>query len=339
MNYGLAQGVAPAPLSPLGFGSLPPPEFGPLLKAVSRSFYLSLRFLPKGLREPLGLAYLLARTSDTIADASEAPLAARLEALEAFIRALAGARETEQRHSELGVMFTQMGCSNPDEARLLQKADALVACFSGLTIPVKDEVFLVLQTIIAGQRGDLLRFGYASASAPQALLRASDTTAYTYAVAGCVGEFWTRICALQMPGFSRIPLPELLELGRHLGQGLQLVNILRDLPEDLRMGRCYLPLEELEEAGLSAQDLLASPTKARPVFERWLAQAGVWLGAGEAYVSGIRGRRLRFSVALPRLLGMETLALLRRHPPLETPHRVSVSRSTVLRCALNACKA
>jgi len=339
VNHRSAQGVAPAPLSPLEFGPRPLPEFGPLLKAVSRSFYLSLRFLPEGLREPLGLAYLLARTSDTIADASEAPLAARLEALEALMRALTAARETQESPSELGAMFAQMGCSNPDEARLLQKADALVACFSGLTTPVRTEVFSVLQTITAGQRGDLLRFGYASALAPQALLRSSDTTAYTYAVAGCVGEFWTRICALQMPGFSRIPVPELLELGRHLGQGLQLVNILRDLPEDLRMGRCYLPLEELEEAGLSAQDLLQNPTKARPIFDRWLAQAEAWLRAGEAYVSGIRGRRLRFSVALPRLLGMETLTLLRRNPPLETPHRVRVSRSTVLRCALKACKA
>src|SRR5258707_13271546 len=43
---------------------------GPLLKGVSRSFYLTLRVLPAGMRDPIGLAYLLARAADTIADTS-----------------------------------------------------------------------------------------------------------------------------------------------------------------------------------------------------------------------------------------------------------------------------
>ena len=40
-----------------------------LLRATSRSFYLTLRVLPGGVRPQISLAYLLARTSDTIADA------------------------------------------------------------------------------------------------------------------------------------------------------------------------------------------------------------------------------------------------------------------------------
>ncbi|MDB4544912.1 squalene/phytoene synthase family protein, partial [Akkermansiaceae bacterium] len=43
-----------------------------VLKDVSRSFYLSLRFLPPGFRAPASLGYLLARLSDTIADAGGA---------------------------------------------------------------------------------------------------------------------------------------------------------------------------------------------------------------------------------------------------------------------------
>jgi len=39
-----------------------------LLKATSRSFYLTLRVLPAAVRSQIGLAYLLARTTDTIAD-------------------------------------------------------------------------------------------------------------------------------------------------------------------------------------------------------------------------------------------------------------------------------
>src|SRR5256886_16708799 len=54
---------------------------GRVLRSVSRSFYLSLRILPAGLREPLSLAYLLARATDTIADTPEPPVALRTEAL------------------------------------------------------------------------------------------------------------------------------------------------------------------------------------------------------------------------------------------------------------------
>ncbi|CAN5646469.1 phytoene/squalene synthase family protein [soil metagenome] len=43
----------------------------PLLKAVSRSFYLTLRLLPAPVRESIALAYLLARISDTRADGAE----------------------------------------------------------------------------------------------------------------------------------------------------------------------------------------------------------------------------------------------------------------------------
>src|ERR1700710_382709 len=54
---------------------------GPLLKGVSRSFYLTLRVLPVGMRDPIGLAYLLARAADTIADTSLITPGQRLELL------------------------------------------------------------------------------------------------------------------------------------------------------------------------------------------------------------------------------------------------------------------
>src|SRR5210317_2159023 len=57
-----------------------------VLRDVSRSFYLSLRFLPSGFREPMAVGYLLARLSDTIADAGTLPLEKREELLEALGR-------------------------------------------------------------------------------------------------------------------------------------------------------------------------------------------------------------------------------------------------------------
>src|ERR1041385_7652516 len=55
-----------------------------LLKQVSRSFYLTMRVLPAAIRSQIGVAYLLARATDTIADTPIVPLADRLQSLGAL---------------------------------------------------------------------------------------------------------------------------------------------------------------------------------------------------------------------------------------------------------------
>lgn len=301
---------------------------GPLLAAVSRSFFLSLRFLPEPIRGPMGLGYLLARTSDTLADTASLPLEVRHEALEAFDAAL-------QRDLPISLLrkFPGLMVDHPGEQELLSRSAELLEAVQAQPSDVQQELRRLMTIIIRGQRDDLERFGSAHAEAPVALHNSVDLVAYTYAVAGCVGEFWTQICALRLPNFARTPIETLREQGRLFGQGLQLVNILRDLPEDLRAGRCYLPQDELATCGINPAQLLITPAAARPVLEHWLQRAEQSLDQGAAYEQGIRGVRLRFSVSIPRRIGYATLQTLRRLPSLETPNRVKVGRSTVLKCA------
>src|SRR5207248_6168054 len=63
---------------------------GSILASVSRSFYLSIRLLPKKLRDPVALGYLLARASDTIADTAELPIELRVEKLGLLARGIQG---------------------------------------------------------------------------------------------------------------------------------------------------------------------------------------------------------------------------------------------------------
>src|SRR5258708_10578997 len=63
---------------------------GSILASVSRSFYLSIRLLPKKLRDPVSLGYLLARASDTIADTTELPIELRTEKLRLLARGIQG---------------------------------------------------------------------------------------------------------------------------------------------------------------------------------------------------------------------------------------------------------
>lgn len=193
----------------------------------------------------------------------------------------------------------------------------------------------MLETITGGQELDLRRFADASVSHLVALSTAAELNDYTYQVAGCVGEFWTRMCRAHL--FSTAPLDEaaLMARGVRFGQGLQLVNILRDLPADLRQGRCYLPAEELSIAGLKPEALLdpASERRLRPVYNGWLDRAEAHLRAGWAYTNALPLGcvRVRLACAWPLLIGMETLKLLRTENVLDPQRRIKVSRGQVRR--------
>ena len=72
-----------------------------LLKQVSRSFYLTLRVLPRAIRPQIGLAYLLARTTDTIADTEIIPVAQRLAALQQLRERILGQSSAPLNFGEL----------------------------------------------------------------------------------------------------------------------------------------------------------------------------------------------------------------------------------------------
>lgn len=175
-----------------------------------------------------------------------------------------------------------------------------------------------------------------SAEAPRAL-RALTTDAelddYTYRVAGCVGEFWTRLTRRHC--FPKVWLDEAAFLAdaRAFGQGLQLVNILRDLPRDLRNGRCYLPAERLAAFGLQPADLLdpANEPRLRPLYRELVERAFRHLEAGWRYTNTIPFThfRLRLACAWPILIGVKTLVKLLATNPLDPTQRVKVSRNDV----------
>jgi len=150
---------------------------------------------------------------------------------------------------------------------------------------------------------------------------------YTYRVAGCVGEFWTRICFHLIPAYSLLSPGALEALGVSFGKGLQLVNILRDAPEDLRNGRCYLPCPAPER-------LATDPTESRAVYARWLQRAHEEMDAGRRYIEAIRPWRVRLACFLPWAIGVRTLRLLEKNPPFETGQRVKIPRSEVRRLFL-----
>lgn len=85
-----------------------------------------------------------------------------------------------------------------------------------------------------------------------------DLTTYCYGVASTVG-----LMSMHIIGYED---EEAVRYAIKLGVALQLTNILRDVAEDWRRGRLYLPLDELAAFGLSEADI-----EAGLVDDRWRA--------------------------------------------------------------------
>lgn len=299
-----------------------------LLRQVSRSFYTTLRVLPGAVRRQIGLAYLLARATDTIADTTLVPPEQRLAALRLLRERILG---LHQKPLDFGQFADRQGSAG--ERALLERVEEVLAVLAGFAARDQQLVREVLQIITSGQELDLTRFAGASAENIAALKTDSELDDYTYRVAGCVGEFWTKICRAHL--FPAAPLDDtrLLADGVRFGKGLQLVNILRDLPADLRQGRCYLPAEKLQGIGLEPSELLRreAESKLRPLYHSYLDLASEHLAAGWGYTNALprSNIRVRLACAWPILIGVRTLARLRVENILDAGRRMKISRAEV----------
>lgn len=300
----------------------------PLLQEVSRSFYLTLRVLPRAVRPQIGLAYLLARATDTIADTKIVAPAQRRMALDALRDRILGSKTQALKFGELAAHQ-----SLPAEALLLERIEEALAALDGFSGADQRLIREVLSIITSGQQLDLARFGEANADRIVALADDRELEDYTYRVAGCVGEFWTKLCRAHLFPDEVISDSFLLTNAVRFGQGLQLVNILRDLPRDLRAGRCYLPADRLAALGLAPADLLqpACEARFRPLYDSCLARAEAHLAAGWAYTNALpfRCARVRLACAWPILIGLKTLRQLREGHVLDERHRIKITRAQV----------
>jgi farnesyl-diphosphate farnesyltransferase len=308
---------------------------GRLLRDVSRSFYLTMRVLPGPIRPQIGLAYLLARTTDTIADTALVPPDRRLSVLQQLRERIQGGNRTSL---ELGGLAQHLATA--PERELLERFHEVLALLATFSEDDQRLIREVLAVIISGQELDLSRFAEAGPERIIALNTEEEFDDYTYRVAGCVGEFWTRVCRTHLFPKANLDDDWFLQSGVRFGKGLQSVNILRDLALDLRHGRCYLPEDRLWGLGLTPIDLLNPENEARfrPFYDACLGQAEAHLASGWEYTLRLpRAQvRLRLACAWPILIGARTLSKLRAGKVLAPELRIKISRSEIRRLILRS---
>ncbi len=294
----------------------------PLLKSVSRSFYLTLAVVPSDVRAQVGAAYLLARAADTVADTELVERPRRLHhltGLREWILDPAKHRDVVRVIQAELLAARHPAQSDQSERVLLSRLEECGALLESSAPADQTLIRGVLGTLTQGMQKDLTDFPGENAGTLTALKTMADLDLYTYNAAGCVGEFWTRLMCAHRAALRDWDVERMAQAGIRFGKGLQYTNVLRDIPVDLRRGRCYIPIELLEPAGLKPADLLdpASLQKFKPVRDQLLRVALEHLDQGWLYTMAIPCRevRLRLACAWPILFALKTL------------QRVSVSES------------
>lgn len=291
--------------------------------------------LPADVRDQMGLAYLFARAADTIADTDLIDREQRLRYLTQF---RAQFIDGPVQRKEVQAIQTALIPHQSDSAErlLLQRLEDCLALYDEFEPGDRERIRWLMGVLPDGMEMDLTHFHGGSAQNPTALRTLAELDRYTYYVAGCVGEFWTRMVCAHRPAMVRWDVAKMSAIGVRFGKGLQLTNIVKDIARDLHRGRCYVPEPLLREAGLTPVDLLnpESLPKFRPALNQLIKQAVEHLDQGWIYTMAIPRLEIRQRLACmwPILLAGETLKRVAAAPDLLDPSvNVKAPRSVVYR--------
>ena len=281
------------------------------------------------MRGQIGLLYLLARVADTIADSKNGDTEELLRLLHQYNDVAQGKSTNLPDFSGLAEIQ-----DNPNESELLRNVDDVIEGLKEYSEDDRVRMLECLNIIVGGQILDLERFGPANEGGNiSALKDNSELDDYTFRVAGCVGVFWTKMSLAHIISIPPEQEEDFFEKGVRFGKALQMINILRDIPEDLRFGRCYIPSQKLSEHGMEPTDLLEPDNieKFRPLYDEYLDLTNEHLDAAIEYIKMLPETqfRLKASCMLPVLIGQRTVTLLRDGNILDSADRIKVTRDEI----------
>lgn len=227
-------------------------ELDELLEKTSRTFALSIPRLPEPTRTEVGVAYLLFRIADTFEDSATWGRRQRIRALDLFCELLEGEREQAERRLARARKwarrwYAEVPIDHAGYQKLMADVPAVLDAYYQLREPARR---LVCEHTVRTARG---MAGFVERTGDDGELRLADLEdlrEYCYVVAGIVGEMLTELFVLERAALA--PVADYLRArSRAFGEGLQLVNILKDSPFDATEGRSYLP------AGVRRDEVLA----------------------------------------------------------------------------------
>lgn len=205
-----------------------------LLEKTSRTFALSIPLLPEPTRGRVATTYLLFRIADTFEDAALWPRDRRIEALAEFARLL-------ERPADAAPSAERWAADPPvahdGYVELVREIPFVLDDYRAMPEPVRTILRRHLLRTARGMADVVRRSG---GDGDLRLRSIADLRGYCYIVAGIVGEMLSELYVHDWPALSP-SASYLLRRAPFFGEGLQLVNILKDAASDLTEGRSYVP--------------------------------------------------------------------------------------------------
>jgi len=206
-----------------------------LLQRTSRTFALAIPLLPEPTRNQVGIAYLLFRIADTFEDAVLWTRERRLEALTRFVELLD--QDPTAAEALAAECLREPPLEHAGYRELLARMPLVLRDFGALPLIARVAVRRHLVRSIDGMKQFVRR---SDEQNRLTLSNIEDLRDYCYSVAGIVGEMLTELYLLDRAELAA-SAEELRNRAASFGEGLQLVNILKDAPRDAEEGRVYIP--------------------------------------------------------------------------------------------------
>ena len=250
-------------------------------KNASSSFYRSFRHLPPVKRKAVNALYAFCRRVDDIVDGDWLPDAdlSHLDKLaEERIIELSNLNSCKPANKEPGhtnrvkaLLWFRINLDKIDSGELVEEPIfiALADSINRFSIEIDH-----LRDLISGMEDDLYETNY---------YRFEDLRQYCYSAASTGG-----LCLVEIYGYDD---PNARRHAVEMGKYLQMVNVLRDIQEDLDRNRVYLPLEELAKFGLTKDDL----------HDEKLPQSEAWQEFMRHYLAHVMSHRKNAIGLLPLL--------------------------------------
>lgn len=217
------------------------------MPSVSRTFALSIRFLPGLLGRAVAAAYLLCRIADTIEDDGSMTAERKAELFDAFRRALdddAAAREF--------VALVRDVRGDAAHIDLIRHTDQACLLLRSLPAPTRAHVVRWVVEMVTGMKKFVGL--YPNGIRIQTL---AEYREYCYYVAGTVGCMLTALWREYTPSIGDREYAALWERCQKFGEALQTVNILKDIAWDAEHENAiYIPARALAEHGSGHDTLL-----------------------------------------------------------------------------------
>ena len=208
-----------------------------LLVKTSRTFALAIPLLPEPTRRAVSVAYLLFRIADTFEDATAWPSAERIAALDEFCGADREPAPRADLKRATAKWMERPPCTHAGYLELLALTPRVVAELDAMDAETREILLRHTVRTAEGMAGVVARADEAGNLRLGSMQELKD---YCYIVAGIVGELLTDCFLARRAGLQAVA-PTLRKNMAAFGEALQLVNILKDVGDDARDGRVYLP--------------------------------------------------------------------------------------------------